>query len=249
MRNKFILIGLLVLVASVMLSACGSIVPGSAAASTGTGGTLPRTISVNGTSQMILTPDIAYISIGVHSEAQDAQEAMASNNQQSQAVIDALVAAGVDVKDIQTINFSIYPQDRYSPTGEVLEKFFAVDNTVYVKIRDLDGLGGLLDTAVQAGANTVYGISFDVEEKQAAIAQGRESALKDARQQAEQLAKAAGVSLGSVYSISTYSSAPIPMAYDGRGLGGGAADVASSVPVTPGQMTITVEVSVVYEIQ
>ena len=246
MRNKLFLLGLLVV--AVMLSSCGSIAPGVASAANGSG-TMPRTISVNGTSQIILAPDIAYISIGVHSEAQDAQASMASNNEQSQAVIDALVAAGVDVKDIQTSNFSIYPQDKYSPTGEVSGKIFAVDNTVSVKIRDLDGLGSLLDTAVQAGANTVYGISFDVEDKQAAISQGREAALENARQQAEQLAKAAGVSLGSVYSISTFSNAPIPMAYDARGMGGGAAEMASSTPITPGQLTITVDVSVVYEIQ
>lgn len=247
MRNKFIVIGFLVM--AVMLSACGSLTAGNAVASTGNGGSLPRTISVNGTTQIILTPDIAFISIGVHSEAQDAQEAMASNNQQSQTVIDALLAAGVDMKDIQTVNFSIYHQEKYSPTGEVQEKVFAVDNTVYVKIRDLDGLGSLLDTVIQAGANTVYGISFDVEDKQAAIAQGREAALEDARMQAEQLAEAAGVSLGAVYSISTYSNAPIPMAYDVRGMGGGAAEAMASVPISPGQLTLTVDVSVVYEIQ
>lgn len=239
--NKFILIGLLVV--AVMLSSCSSVLPGV------DGKTQPRTISVNGSSQTILTPDIAYVSIGVHSEAQDAKEAVASNNQQSQAVIDALVAAGIDAKDIQTTNFSIYPQDKYGPNGELLSKVFAVDNTVYVKVRKLDGLGGLLDAAVSAGANTVYGISFDVENKEAAMAQGRKAALENARQQAEQLAEAAGVSLGPVYSISSYSSAPFPMAYDVKGLGGGAADAASSVPITPGQMTITVDVSVVYEIR
>ena len=136
-----------------------------------------------------------------------------SNNQQTQAVIDALVAAGVDAKDIQTTNFSIYPQERYSPTGELLGKYFAVDNTVYVKVRDLESLGGLLDAAVQAGANTVYGISFDIENKDAAMEQGRKEAIENARKQAEQLAAAAGVTLGPVYSISSYSSYPVPMAY------------------------------------
>lgn len=246
MRNKFIVIGLLVM--AVMVSACGSIVPGATPVSAANGSSEIRTISVNGTSQVVLEPDIAFVSIGVHSEAGDAKASVASNNQQTQAVIDALVAAGVDMKDIQTINFSIYPMDRYSPSGEVTEKIFAVDNTVYVKVRNLDGLGELLDAAVEAGANTVYGITFDLEDKQAAVAQGRESALENARQQAEQLAAAAGVSLGQVHSISSYSSnGPTPIAYDGRG--GGAADMAASVPVTPGQLTITVDISVVYEIQ
>lgn len=238
--KKFIVLALLV--TAVMLSACNAVLPGV------DGKTQPRTISVNGSAQMILTPDIAYISIGVHSESEDAKEAVASNNQQTQAVIDALVAAGVDAKDIQTTNFSIYPQERYSPTGELLGKYFAVDNTVYVKVRDLESLGGLLDAAVQAGANTVYGISFDIENKDAALEQGRKEAVENARKQAEQLAAAAGVTLGPVYSIGSYSSYPMPMAYDVKGMGG-AADAALSVPIAPGQMTITLDVSVVYEIR
>lgn len=238
--KKTMLLGLSV--AAVMLSACSAVVPGVG------GNVQPRMVSVNGSTQMILTPDIAYISIGVHSEAEDAKEAMADNNTQSEAVIDALVAEGVDAKDIQTTNFSIYPQERYSPTGESLGKYFAVDNTVYVKVRDLDGLGGLLDAAVQAGANTVYGISFDIEDKDAVIEQGRKEAVENAHKQAEQLATAAGVTLGPVYSISSYSSYPVPMAYDVKGMGG-AADAVASVPITPGQMTITVDVSVSYEIR
>jgi hypothetical protein len=240
MRNtRFIVLALLI--TAVLLSACNAIAPGASS-------TQPRTINVNGSSQVILTPDIAYVSIGVHTEAEDAKEAVAANNEQTQAVVDALVAEGVDPKDIQTVNFSIYPQERYSPTGESLGRYFAVDNTVSVKVRDLDSLGDLLDAAVQAGANTIYGISFDVENKDAALEQGRQAAVENARLQAEQLAAAAGVSLGPVYSISSYSSYPVPMAYDVKGIGG-AADAAASVPISPGQQTITVDVSVAYEIR
>lgn len=233
---------LVFVVLAVVLSACSAV---------GTGGnssTQPRTINVNGSSQVILEPDVAYVSIGVHSESEDAKEAVATNNQQSQAVIDALVEAGVDPKDIQTTNFSIYPQERYSPTGESLGKYFAADNTVYVKVRDLDGLGDLLDTAVQAGANTIYGISFDVENKDAAMEQGRTAAVENAQMQAEQLAAAAGVTLGPVYSMSSYSNYPVPMPYDVKGMGG-AAEAMSSVPIQPGQMTIIVDVSMAYEIR
>lgn len=241
MRNKFFLIGLLVM--AVMVSACGTAVAGSG------GSAQPRTISVNGSSQTILTPDMAYVSIGVHTESADAKEAVASNNEQTQAVIDALVASGVDAKDIQTINFSVYPQDKYSPSGELQGKVFAVDNTVYVKVTNLDGLGDMLDAVVQAGANTIYGITFDVADREAALAQGRKAAVDNAYQQAQQLAEAAGVSLGPVYTISYYNNPPVPVYYDVKGLGGGAAEAALSVPVSPGQMTLTVDVSVVYEIQ
>lgn len=230
------------LVSAVLLSACGSVAPGTIV------GTQPRTISVNGTSQVMVSPDIAYVSIGVHTEAEDAKDAVAENNTQSQAVIDALVKAGIEAEDIQTTNFSIYPQERFSPMGESQGKYYAVDNTVYVKVRDLETLGSLLDTAVKAGANTIYGISFDLEEKDAAMEQGRQAAIENARKQAEQLASAAGVKVGSVYSISSYTSVPVPMSYyDVKGLGG-AGEALASVPVSTGQMTITVDVNVVFEI-
>lgn len=233
---------IVLLVSAVFLSACGGVAQSAS-------GVQPRTINVNGSSQVMVSPDIAYVSIGVHSEAEAAEAAVKANNEQSQAVMDALMAAGVDAKDIQTTNFSIYPQDKYSPTGELLGKYYAVDNTVYVKVRDLEGLGSLLDAAVDAGANTIYGISFDLENKDAAMEQGRKEAIENARKQAEQLAGAAGVKVGEVYSISAYSSAPVPMAYYDVKAVGGAGEALASVPVATGQLTITVDVNVVFEIK
>jgi uncharacterized protein len=233
MRTKIFLLSS-VLMLAILLGACAPVAQKSSTE------TPPRTISVNGNSQIILTPDIAYISIGVHSESKDAQEAMAKNNA-------ALVAAGVDPKDIRTTNFSIYPQQEYGPNGETLGTKFVVDNTVYVTMRDITKMGELLDAAIAAGANNIYGISFDVENKDAALEQARTKAMENAYTQAEQLAQAAGVELGPVYSISSYNSYPTPI-YDVKGAGGAAYE-ASSVPISPGQMTITADVSVVYEIK
>jgi uncharacterized protein YggE len=211
------------------------------------GQTQPRTINVTGNAQVILAPDIAYISIGVHSEAKSAAEAVASNNSQTQAVIDAIMAQGVDAKDIQTTNFSVYQQEKFAPTGESLGTFFMTDNTVYVTNRDITKIGDILDAAINAGANTIYGISFDVQDKEAALATGRDQAMTDTQTQAEALAKAAGVTLGDVQSISYYSSSPPPIYYDNKaaGMGGGGA----SVPISAGQLTLSVSVSVVYGIK
>jgi hypothetical protein len=211
------------------------------------GQTQPRTINVTGNAQVILAPDIAYISIGVHSEAKSAAEAVASNNSQTQAVIDAIKGQGVDAKDIQTTNFSVYQQEKFAPTGESLGTFFMTDNTVYVTMRDITKIGDILDAAINAGANTIYGISFDVQDKEAALATGRDQAMTDAQAQAEALAIAAGVTLGDVQSISYYSSSPSPIYYDNKaaGMGGGGA----SVPISAGQLTLSVSVSVVYGIK
>jgi uncharacterized protein YggE len=238
MRRKF-LIPTILIIAAALLSACSGAVQ--------FGQTQPRTINVTGNAQVILAPDIAYISIGVHSEAKSATEAVATNNSQTQAVIDAIKGQGVDAKDIQTTNFSVYQQEKYSPSGEDLGSFFMTDNTVYVTMRDLSKIGDILDASINAGANNIYGITFDVQDKETALASGRDQAMADAKAQAEELTKAAGATLGAVQSISYYSSAPTPI-YESKavpaGVGGG-----GSVPISSGQLTLTVSVTVTYAIK
>jgi uncharacterized protein YggE len=247
MRTKLFFLISILLMAS-LLTACGTIAKAQSDQPTATGEKVTRTLSVNGTGKAYLVPDIAYINIGVHTEGKNAAEAMALNNVNSQKVIDSVKAAGVDEKDIQTTNFSIYPQQSYDqngkPTGEIT---YMVDNTIYVTVRDLTKIGDLLDAAVQAGANNIYGIQFDVSDKSAALSQAREAAVKDAQIAAQEFAKAAGVELGPVQTISSYDSSPVPMA-EGKG-GGMAVAEAASVPVQAGQMVVTVNVSMVFEIR
>jgi len=239
MRTK-LLVPALLIIAATLISACS--------ASIQLGQPQLRNISVTGNAQVILPPDIAYISIGVHSEAKTATEAVASNNSQTQAVIAAIQAQGVDPKDIQTTNFSVYQQEKFSPSGDSLGSYFMVDNTVYVTIRDITKIGSILDASIGAGANNIYGITFDVQDKDAALATGRDEAMKDAQAQAEQLAQAAGVTLGDVQTISYYSSVPSPIYYDNK-VAPAAAGGGGSVPISTGQLTLTVSVSVTYGIK
>jgi uncharacterized protein YggE len=208
-----------------------------------------RTLSVSGTGIANLTPDIAYVNVGVHTEQPTAAEAVAENNAQTEKVITALTDFGIDPKDIRTTNFSIWPMDKYDPaTGQPTgEKTYAADNTVTVTVRDFDTLGDLLDTVVQAGANTVNSVQFDVADKDKALAPARDAAVKDANAKAQELAASAGVQLGELISVS-YQDTPAYPVYDGRG-GGGAAAEASAVPIQPGQLTFTVTVNETYGIE
>lgn len=208
-----------------------------------------RTLSVDGTGTAFLTPDIAYVYLGVHTEKLTAAEAVEENNAQTQTVIQALTEFGVDAKDIRTTNFSIWPMDKIDPaTGTYTgEKTYAVDNTVYVTVRDLETMGDLLDTVIQAGANTVQSIQFDVADKDAALGTARTDAVKDATEKAQELATAAGVELGELHSVS-FTSVPMYPIFDGRG-GGGAAEAAAAVPIQPGQLSFTVTVTVTYSIK
>jgi uncharacterized protein YggE len=242
MKTKFMFVAAIALLALV-LSACGPTTITQQAQP------VVRSLSVTGTGEAMLTPDVAYIYLGVHTEKPAASDAMQENNTQTQAVIDALTKFGIDKKDIRTTNFSINPQDKYDPqTGQPTgQKVYAVDNTVYVTVHSLDKLGDLLDTVVAAGANTINSIQFDVADKDAAMKSARADAVKDANTQAQELASAAGVTLGDVQSIGFTDNQPIPFAA-GKG-GGGAIAQAAAVPIQPGQLTITVTVNMTYAIK
>jgi uncharacterized protein YggE len=242
MKTKSIFVAAVALLA-LLVSACGPTTINQEAQPA------VRTLSVAGSGEASLEPDIAYIYIGVHTEKLSASEAVAENNTQTQTVIEALRDFGIDAKDIRTTNFSIWPMDKYDPlTGTPTgEKTYAVDNTVYVTVRDLDKLGDLLDTVVQAGANTVNSVQFDVAEKDDALKTARADAVKNARAQAEELAGAAGLQLGEIQSISFFDSQPYPV-FEGKG-GGGGAPVEAAVPIQPGQLTFTVTVNITYEIK
>jgi uncharacterized protein YggE len=242
MKTKFYLVTVIALFA-LIVSACGA-AAGSPAAQEP-----PRTISVSGAGTAYLVPDIAYIYVGVHTEKPSASDAVNENNAQTQKMIQALTDFGIDAKDIRTTNFSIYPFDKYDPATGVPtgEKYYAVDNTVYVTVRDLAKLGKLLDTVIAAGANTVNSVQFDVADKDAALKQARADAVKDAQVKAQELADAAGVSLGEIQSIGFFDNVSYP-AYEGRGGGGGVVN-AAAVPIQPGQLTFTVTVNVTYAIK
>jgi len=240
MRNKIFLLSLLAFL-SLVLSACGTAYAQEVISEP------IRTINVTGTGEVILTPDIAYVSIGVRSEGEDAAKAVAENNAKSGAVVEALIDAGVDEKDIQTTNFNIYPQQQYDEQGNIQDTFYIVENSVRVTVRDLDNIGELLNAAVEAGANSIYGVQFDVEDDESARSDARQAAVDDAQKQAEELAEAAGVGLGRVQSISTFGGYPVPL-YEGKG-GAGPMPQAAEVPISPGQLMLMVDVNVVYEIR
>ncbi|MGA2489954.1 MAG: SIMPL domain-containing protein [Anaerolineales bacterium] len=236
MKTKFIFL-IAILVLGTTLSACGP------ASITVQPQPIQRTITVNGTGKVTLTPDIAYISIGVHTENASAKEAVAENNSQAQSVVTTIKGFGVADKDIQTTNFSISPQQQFDTNGKVTGITYVVDNTVYVTIRDLSKLGNLLDSTISSGANNINNIEFDVADKTGALSQARAAAVADARKQADELTKATNVVLGQVENISYYdSTAPITIQYAKAEV----AAPAASVPVQAGSLQISTTVTIIY---
>ncbi|GAB4505745.1 MAG: SIMPL domain-containing protein [Anaerolineales bacterium] len=231
------------LVAAFLVGACGPTTIHQAAPPA------TRSLTVNGTGQVYLTPDIAYIYIGVHTEHTTAAEAVATNTAETQKVIAALKEAGIEDKDIQTTNFSIWPNTQYNPEGQQIGVSYAVDNSVYVTVRNLDNLGDLLDAAISAGANSINSIQFDAADKSEALKQARDAALENARTQAQELAAAADVKLGEIQSISFYDTSAAPYFDTFGSKGGGGGIESAAVPIQPGQLALTVTVSMTYEIK
>jgi hypothetical protein len=247
MRNKFIIIIGLVLVAALLSAFVGGTGLQTASAQTAPTET-PRTINVTGNGKTYLTPDIVYINIGVHTENADAAEAVGSNNTRSQKVADALKKFDIDPKDIQTTNFSIYPQQQVDPNGKVTGVTYMVDNTVFVTLRDISKIGDVIGAAVDAGANAINSIQFDAADRSKALSEARKAAVADALSQAKELASAAGVTLGDIQTINSYGGQPMPV-FDAKGYGGGAAMAGAAVPVSPGQLVLTLDVNIVFEIK
>jgi hypothetical protein len=243
MRNKLYFVVALVLVAAIMSAFTG--IPDFQGKNLQVSGTeTPRTLNVTATGKAYLTPDVAYINIGVHTENADAAEAVASNNSQSQKVADALERFDIDPLDIQTTNFSIYPQQQYDPNGKLTGLIYFVDNTVFVTVRDLSKLGDVIGAAVDAGANSINSIQFDAADRTKALSEARKAAVTEALAQARELATAAGVTLGDIQNINSYGvGMPMPV-YEAKGIGGGGA-----VPVSPGQLVLTVDVNIVFLIE
>lgn len=234
MRTKYVLFGSLLALA-VLLSACG---PAASSAA-------ERILSVSGTGTVYLVPDIAYLYVGVHVEDADIAAAVERNNLRAQTLMETLVDLGVASEDIQTSNFSVWSYDEYDDMGVQFTNY-SVDNTVYITVRDLSQLGTLLNAVVEAGANSINSITFDAADKTAALTEARQLAMANADALAEELAQTAGLSVGEIQSISYSEYYPSP--YYGMG-GGGAAMEAASVPIQPGQMEVSVSVSVTYAIK
>lgn len=237
LKKSFVLL----FAATLLLSAC--------APSSGAYGAAGNTLSVTGAGSVSVAPDVAYVSIGVHTEASDVGVAVANNANRVESVMEALRESGVADADLQTNNFSVYSYQDYDFEGNSIGTTFSVDNTVTVTVRDLERMGELLDSAISAGANSIWGIQFAREDQDAAQAEARELAVQDATAQAEELAGLTGVTLGDLVSVSYSVSSPYDYYYPyGLGGGGGAAESADT-SIVPGMITVTVNVYLAYELQ
>ena len=230
--------------------ACTAVPKGAMAEAQGispsTSEAVQRIITVVGVGQVSLAPDIGQINVGVEARAPTVSETKAEIDRQMAAIVETLRALGVADKDMQTSQYSIHyerePVVRESPGAST--GAYRVSSMLRLTVRDVEQVGTVLDAAVEAGANQVYGVQFTVSDDDKWQSEAREAAMADARSRAEELARLAGVTLGQVISVSeVIGGSPIPvyraaaeLAYGGGG-------------IAPGELELSAQVQVTYAIQ
>ena len=199
----------------------------------------PGTISVTGSGTVTTEPDTATTTFGVVTQGATAQEAMSRNSQEMAKVIEALKRAGIASKDLQTQYVSLDP--RYDNQGREVVGYSA-SNSVAAIVRELAQAGNVIDAAVTAGANNVGGPSLSRDDQGKLYNDALERAVADAKAKAEVLARAAGVSVGSVQSVSEnqqLGGGPMPVGYAVRA-------AAVETPIEAGTTKIVANVRVVF---
>ncbi len=203
-----------------------------------------RSITVSGAGVIGAKPDIARATFGVETLQRTLDAALAENNQRMASVIAKLKELGLAERDIQTVNFNVNVERSFNNGVPGPITGYRVSNNVRVTIRQLDKVGAIIDQAIGAGANTVSGISFGINDVKTMQTQARALAVVDAKTKATELAKAVGIELGRVLTI-VETGVSVPQSSERAAF----APAAQSVPIEGGELSVTVSVQVIYAIQ
>lgn len=209
-----------------------------------------HSVTVVGEGTVSIQPDIATASIGVEVVRPTVREASAAAEAIMEEVQAALLSQNLDESDIQTRHFSIFAE-RFGPGGLLDEDDvrYRVSNTVFITIQDLESIGDVLDAAIDAGANNIYGVDFSLADPALVESEARAKAVADAYDKAEELAELIGVDVGEVMGISEI------IGQGGGFFGGnfsrmGAAEMGGgSGPISPGELNLTMQLQITYELQ
>ena len=176
-----------------------------------------NTITVTGKGKMYVKPDLAIIDLAVQTEKKTIDSAMQENTKTMNKIIQSIVGLGVLRSDLQTVNFQLSPryewrdQKIFPPSGKRVLVGYDVNQTLRVKVKNLNQIGEVIKKATEAGANRVSNLQLTLENPDKAKAQTRQEAIQKAKAQAKDLAQALGVRLGKIINVQFNSQMPQPM--------------------------------------
>ncbi|MBI4340193.1 MAG: SIMPL domain-containing protein [Chloroflexi bacterium] len=209
-------------------------------------------IWVGGSGRVVVTPDLAILSLGVEAKNKSVEQAKAEAAQAMSSVMAVLKAAGIADKDIRTEYFNIQPEYVWNDFNKRQEiTGYRVTNSISVKVRDLETVGTLIDAVAKAGGDLirVNGVSFTVEHPEKYADQAREAAVKDALAKAQQFALLTGSKLGKlVYISETGANVPILRDYAKAGVAMAEAG-APTTPISAGETEVAISVQAVFAIE
>lgn len=198
-------------------------------------------ISVAGRGEVKLSPDRATIQISVQTRAATAAQAAADNANKQQSVLGALRAVGLGTDQLSTVNYNVYPEQRYEQGKEPMIVAYNVTNTILAEVRKLSQVGPVIDAALAHGANMITSLEFSASNTETARRTAIGIAIERARADAEAAARAAHGSLGTLLEITIGAYSPPPprpmiMARAAAGV------AQAETPINPGEETLSVEV-------
>jgi uncharacterized protein YggE len=210
---------------------------------------MPRLISLTGHGEVKAKPDMAVVNVGVTIQAATAREALTQNTQAMEKIFASLKAQGIEAKDIQTSNFMVNPRYDYGQNNNQPPRLvgYDVSNTVTVSVRQLAGLGAVIDQMVSEGSNQISGVMFSIADDETLKDEARKLAIADAERKAKLYADTAHISLGQIMSVSEGSYQPPQPVYYGKAMRADAAP--SAVPIAEGEQTVAIDVSIAWEIK
>lgn len=225
----------------------GPIIAGhQTAAVDSTGQPAEHTVTVTGSGLVSVSPDVADVTIGVSIQKPTVKEARSAAASTMATVVASIKKNGVAAKDIVTTNVSLSPVYDYSSSGKAPKLVgYEFGNSVKATVRNLDSLAAVIDDAAAAGATTIQGISFRLDDPKPVEAQARQLAMSDAKAKADALVAAAGVSIKGVVSISETTTTP-SQAYYAMGQALDAKAAAVPTPIQTGTTDVQIVVTVAY---
>jgi len=190
-------------------------------------------------------PDIATIGAGVVTQSQTAKTATSDNAQRMTAVFDALKQAGIEPRDLQTTGIRLQPQYAYEQGKAPRLTGYQANNTVTVKLRQLERVGPVLDALVASGANEISGPAFSIDDPEQALDGARKEAIAKAMARAKLYAEAAGMKVTRLARIEEGGGGlqPLPIPVPMR-----QAALKADTPIAPGEVTLGVNLDVTFEL-
>jgi uncharacterized protein len=209
-----------------------------------------RTIEVTGNGEAHVAPDVASLNLAIETHAPTAQQSAGQNAALAQKVVDALNTKLQGKGKVWTGGYSLYPEysDSSQPNQKPAVIGYRAENSITVETGEIGMLGGLIDTAIEAGANRINFLNFTLRDESQARSQAITLAAKDALTQADSLARSLGVKLGPVVKATTQAE-PGPMPVMRAGPMAMSASMGAPTPVQPNEVTVPATVSITYQIE